>query len=236
MLPITPLTIIIGSPAHAEAKVISVMQDSHCAEQTYCLECSLIRNKKSARTYWFQPSKNLYTLDDLEYVGSITQYQATEPIFIIITHAELLSEQVANSLLKIIEEPPFNYYFFFLTDRPERLLPTIISRATQLYTNEKNMHTAEHPLLQFFSLQSTPQPHDFLKYLEKEAPSEIASVQLLEELVIYLLDKTIDKQQILSWYQEQLKQLPMPGGAKIFWKNIYLDFFITIKPLLQQTK
>jgi hypothetical protein len=233
MLPVTPLTILIGSPEQTEKNAIDRIQKTHCNENEYCLECSLIRNKKSPRTYWFQPSKNYYTLDDLEYLSTITQYQAAVPTFIIITHAELLSEQVANSLLKIIEEPPFNYYFLFLTDRPERLLPTITSRSTKVYTQEKNDIEAAHHIFQFFSPHANHQPQDFLKYLEKETPSEIATIQLLEELVIYWLEKTTRKQEILTWYQKQLAYIPMPGGAKIFWKNLYVDFFMTIKPLLQ---
>ncbi len=42
--------------------------------------------------------------------------------------AEALNSASANSLLKILEEPPPETIFLLITHRPERLLPTILSR------------------------------------------------------------------------------------------------------------
>lgn len=46
----------------------------------------------------------------------------------IIDEAELLDQYAQNSLLKTLEEPPAETYIFLITSRPERLLPTILSR------------------------------------------------------------------------------------------------------------
>lgn len=43
-------------------------------------------------------------------------------------HAELLTRQAANALLKLVEEPPANVLFFFLATRAEALPPTLRSR------------------------------------------------------------------------------------------------------------
>ncbi|MBT8485036.1 MAG: AAA family ATPase [Phycisphaerales bacterium] len=46
----------------------------------------------------------------------------------IIDEAELIDTNGQNALLKTLEEPPPGTYIFLITDRPERLLPTIRSR------------------------------------------------------------------------------------------------------------
>ncbi len=48
----------------------------------------------------------------------------------ILEDADLLTAPAANSLLKILEEPPARLVFMLLTARPWALLPTILSRCT----------------------------------------------------------------------------------------------------------
>lgn len=47
---------------------------------------------------------------------------------VIIDDAEAMTDAAANALLKILEEPPSDTYFFLIASRPLRLLPTIRSR------------------------------------------------------------------------------------------------------------
>ncbi|OQX87139.1 hypothetical protein B6D60_04620 [candidate division KSB1 bacterium 4484_87] len=51
---------------------------------------------------------------------------------IILIDAHRFKEEAANSLLKIIEEPPEGVRIFLLTSRPDLILPTIISRCQQI--------------------------------------------------------------------------------------------------------
>jgi DNA polymerase III subunit delta' len=46
----------------------------------------------------------------------------------IILEAESLTPEAANAFLKTLEEPPGHVHFVLVTDRPERMLPTIVSR------------------------------------------------------------------------------------------------------------
>ena len=50
----------------------------------------------------------------------------------IIDEAELLDPNAQNSILKTLEEPPPQTYFFLITSQPDRLLPTIRSRCQQV--------------------------------------------------------------------------------------------------------
>lgn len=47
---------------------------------------------------------------------------------VVIDDAETMTDAAANALLKILEEPPADTYFFLISSKPLRLLPTIRSR------------------------------------------------------------------------------------------------------------
>jgi DNA polymerase-3 subunit delta' len=50
----------------------------------------------------------------------------------VIYGADRLNDQSANAFLKTLEEPPPKTLFLLLTDQPERLLPTIVSRCQRI--------------------------------------------------------------------------------------------------------
>lgn len=52
--------------------------------------------------------------------------------FLILWLPELLNISAANKLLKLIEEPPNNTLFIFVSENPERILPTIYSRTQRI--------------------------------------------------------------------------------------------------------
>ncbi|MCX7831922.1 MAG: hypothetical protein N2440_03365 [Actinobacteria bacterium] len=51
---------------------------------------------------------------------------------IVIEEAHLLNIEASNALLKVVEEPPASTFFVFVTEKPDMLLPTIISRLTRI--------------------------------------------------------------------------------------------------------
>jgi hypothetical protein len=51
---------------------------------------------------------------------------------LIIDEAHYLNEETGNQILKLLEEPPERSVFFLVTDKPERLLPTIHSRGLKI--------------------------------------------------------------------------------------------------------
>lgn len=50
----------------------------------------------------------------------------------IIWHAEKMNTECANSLLKLLEEPPSGTLFILITDAPEQMLETILSRTQRI--------------------------------------------------------------------------------------------------------
>ena len=59
---------------------------------------------------------------------SLSNKETTER-FIVIRHADRMTEEAANASLKILEEPKENYHLVFLSTDLSSFLPTILSRA-----------------------------------------------------------------------------------------------------------
>jgi len=74
------------------------------------------------------------SINQVEEIISSSSYSPVEAEkkLYVISRAEDLSREGANSLLKILEDPPDFVYFLLLTESPNGLLPTIISRCQQL--------------------------------------------------------------------------------------------------------
>ncbi len=67
----------------------------------------------------------------LQRLANLPPYEGKYKVFII-DEAEYLSTEAANSLLKILEEPPQRVVWLLLAAEEEHILPTIISRCQRL--------------------------------------------------------------------------------------------------------
>lgn len=63
---------------------------------------------------------------------SFKSYSSEFKVMIIWLPERMYGDVCANKLLKLLEEPPEKTLFILVSERPERLLPTIISRTQQL--------------------------------------------------------------------------------------------------------
>ena len=118
---------IVGPPAHVTCR------DHISTWQTFLLEQPF-----GSLSDWgqFLEMGNKQPLINVHEAGSIRKYLSLKPLespyrIVIIWHAEKLNNQAANKLLKSIEEPPENTFFFLQTSSMEHMLGTILSR-TQL--------------------------------------------------------------------------------------------------------
>ena len=83
------------------------------------------------------PESNI-SIENVREIISLTETKQTDKLFIIVRHAELLTEGASNALLKTIEEPGQNIHIIFFTKSPNLLLSTIKSRAIQFYLKQTN--------------------------------------------------------------------------------------------------
>ena len=67
---------------------------------------------------------------------------------VIITDADLLRTEAANAFLKVLEEPTPRSVFILVTSRPDRLLPTIISRCQRFRFEPLHEEAIESALIQ----------------------------------------------------------------------------------------
>lgn len=80
---------------------------------------------------------------------------------VILARAESMTEAAANALLKTLEEPAGRSHLILISDRPSRLLPTILSRCQKI------------PLRQ-------PEPEEILPWLHQQQGGQGASWQHLQ--------------------------------------------------------
>ncbi len=130
---------LISGPAGAGKKTLARLLSAAIlckSADRPCLTCSACR-KVMADSH-----PDLITLTDPEHKNVAVKLvrQMREEMFIRPNEADrkiyLLPQELGtegqNALLKILEEPPSYGVFILLTDNPERLLPTVRSRCTEL--------------------------------------------------------------------------------------------------------
>ncbi|GEM_PF-798414 len=101
-----------------------------------CNTCRRVQEGIHPDVEWVAPEGNLYRLEEVQ--ERISRHVAYRPYeadsrarVYVITEAERLRGahgEPANHLLKTIEEPPRHAYFLLVTDQPQDMLSTIVSR------------------------------------------------------------------------------------------------------------
>lgn len=95
-----------------------------------CLSCRTIAKGNYPYLNLIAPEKSTIKINQIRSLNDFLKYKVERSVyrFIIIDEAETLTPEAANSLLKILEEPPERTTFILLADNIGRLFPTIISR------------------------------------------------------------------------------------------------------------
>jgi DNA polymerase III delta prime subunit len=208
-----------------------------------CLKCTIciqITEHQHPSITWIIPQDS-YTLEDIDNVLEQVRFKLDEKQhkFFIFTQAHELTPSCSNRLLKTIEEPHAGYHFIFLASRTNTILPTIISRClVQEFTNQTQLEKYQE-LLELFTQNNLKNPQQFLKIIDKLQINPQNSKDLVDYLFAYfynqlkkshnstsnlsIMQKTMDKVVILK---QEINQLPISGGTKIFWKNIFIKFHL----------
>ena len=185
---------------------------------------------------WFSPQKNQYSRSDLEPLFDKLSLQVLEGdrTLIILEHADTLSITCANSLLKLLEEPPLGYHFILLAQRRDLLLPTIQSRCviTEFFAQEEKQRFIM--LLALFKNPTVGMQVHVMQELEKTGINEYQTKLALDELYNYwaaqyqrFLLENNDKdlrhaERMMRTVAYVAEHPPMPGSVKLFWRTLYL--------------
>jgi len=132
---------LLVGPRHVGKRTLAInlAQALNCDDSEppcgQCCSCRRILEGKHADvTSTGLDSKAEIGIDDmrrLQRLANLPPYEGKCKVFII-DEAEYLSIEAANSLLKILEEPPPKVVWLLLSAEESRLLPTIISRCQRL--------------------------------------------------------------------------------------------------------
>lgn len=201
-----------------------------------CTLCHAIKDEQHHAITWITPKDN-YILDDLEPLFSITSFalEENQRHFFVLSNVDFLSPHCGNRLLKLLEEPPRNYYFILLAERSKNILPTIRSRCIkQSYIS--GLSPLAHPqLAEFFTQSNAINSALFHKELEASKINEKESIELLDHLLDHFVKQAEDAlssmnkqqythtQRMIDIITRGLAHAPMSGSSTIFWKNIMLE-------------
>jgi DNA polymerase III subunit delta' len=123
-----------GLAKTAFARELAVALVSACGGCGACAECERARRGIHPDLHVVEREGDLIRF---EQVGPVIADLSLKPFAAgrrvwVIPEVEYLHPAAANKLLKSIEEPPDYVYFLLVTDRLERVLPTIVSRCQQV--------------------------------------------------------------------------------------------------------
>ena len=124
----------------------AALQQLFCQEMVKpcgaCSACHQIRDHKHVDVVWIEPEKKsravgVDRIRDLQKIIYQTSYSGGWKAVVFIG-ADRIGDEAANSFLKTLEEPPARCIFFLLTDTPQAILPTIISRCQRLLLSSES--------------------------------------------------------------------------------------------------
>lgn len=172
---------------------------------------------------------------EVEQARAMKAWAYLRPLFgahkvVLIDDAEQLSDAAANTVLKVLEEPPAYLHFFLITSQPGKLLPTIASRCQDVAFQPLSIEEMKTALVgikldaddkQLLAVIATGRPGEALRLVrEKQLPTVAKAIAGLEqalragitERIVYA--KTIadddDAPRIISWWLAWMNaQLPM---------------------------
>lgn len=233
-----PSHIWMGPHEVAVAHIVLVLKQQLCAQGgcNRCTACAAIEQRQHYAVLWLHPEAR-YTLEQFEPVFEKISLglDEGEQFFTVIQKADVLSPACANSLLKLLEEPPSGYYFLLVAERSDDLLPTIRSRCMIhpiVYEVPAIVH--QH-LFEFLTTVKGYDPIAFSQQLSQLNIHEWEAKELLDALLSYWMvqykkgvmhdaqDGIAQATQVISILKEASKKLPMPGSSNLFLRDLYLQ-------------
>lgn len=115
--------------------------------------------------------KGIITVEQVRDLYSSTRTREPKGRIVIIDYAERMGVPAQNAFLKLLEEPIKGTHFMLLSHTPERLLPTILSRAQHVAIRPID-HTSSLQLLDELGV-SDPTKRTQLLFIAEGLPAEL---------------------------------------------------------------
>lgn len=147
-----PPSILLIDSSQGEAKKLALvlaqavnclnLDDDGCDQ---CYNCQAIKEERFPDVLMVEPVNEVIRVEKIREVKKLAYLRpmvGKRRVFII-DQSEKMNEQAANTLLKVLEEPPSTTIFILLTSNPYLLLPTIRSRCQELQLSPVTQETLE---------------------------------------------------------------------------------------------
>lgn len=121
-----------------------------------CLPCRRIAHRNHSDVHWIEPDGASIKIEQVRLLQKDFAYRAAESgrKVYIVRHANRMTTQAANSLLKFLEEPSSTVTAILLTENKQAVLPTIQSRVQAIPFVALSSNLILHTLLE----EGLPEP------------------------------------------------------------------------------
>lgn len=185
-----------------------------------CHSCQLFNADTHPDFMMINPDQGSIGVDEIRQLSEFlfTMSQLSGNQVVVLEHAENMTENASNALLKTLEEPTNKSFIFLLCENKASLMPTILSRCQflQVKNNSKEQLKAQYPEIPDYIIgfsnnsqsdlqtwqdeqkleQFTHVYQLFIQWLKKQIPSfmltkEVANKPLMSSFLLYLIEKRI---------------------------------------------
>jgi DNA polymerase-3 subunit delta' len=135
-----------------------------------------LKAKTHPDIHFFHPEgrTGMHSIEQIHKLTLEVSYNCSEaPLkFLIVNDAERCLPSSSNALLKTLEEPVSHSVILLLSTKPDKLLPTILSRCQRIVFEGSKTHARTDLQIRFLNLLTSPCSSDDLQTLVKEIENE----------------------------------------------------------------
>ena len=191
---------------------------------------------------WIPMTGRQQRREDIQDIFATVSYARSEsdPFFIVLEYADCLTHAAANSMLKLLEEPPTGYHIILLASSEDAVLPTIRSRSQirRFVTEDTYDH---HPLYHLFSDYGTLHASQLQKILDDQIPTEYEThiiINALQAVWLRNYEKAVQSgvhhrvrtaETMVTILKNAMHNIPISGNVKLFWRILMCQINIMDK-------
>lgn len=181
--------------------------------------------------------KNFIIIDQIRKINQFsleTSLIENIPKFILIDSADDMNINASNALLKILEEPKLNTYFFLISHQPSSLLPTIKSRCLKINLSNHNYDNFSS-IIKISNPDIDEETKKFLYDITNGSPGLINEYEFDEILNIFerLINLIVDKDPFSESNNDTIKFLSSLDNEKL---KVFISFIKLILITINKIK
>ena len=169
--------------------------------------------------------KNFIIIDQIRKINQFsleTSVIENIPKFILIDSADDMNINASNGLLKILEEPKLNTYFFLISHQPSSLSPTLKSRCLKINLSNHNYDNFSR-IIKISNPDIDEETNKFLYDISNGSPGLINEYEIDEILNIFerLINLIINKDPFSDSNNDTIKFLSTLDNEKL---KVFISF------------